>query len=284
MDICCTTPDCQEFAKIPQDLTLKKYNIAKFCSEKNNFSNILSSDESRVMLSDDTYINANFIFDQYIATQQPNVNTIDDFWQMVYETNSRLIINLCGENNYLPESFNMYKTIKLTILNNIDKENIQLRKIILSDKIKSKTVYHIIFKKWKDFDIPTEKDMKRLLSLVEILETDTTRDCRMIVHCKAGIGRTGTFIMIHHILKKIKKGESINFLEVVREMRKARVGMVQTKKQFAFTKLFVSEKQVTKLEPKSKLQLSSSCGINHKHCIIKQKNHLSYSAEIVSKF
>ncbi|ARF11514.1 protein-tyrosine phosphatase [Klosneuvirus KNV1] len=281
MDICCTSSDCQEFAKIPQDLTLKRYNIAKFCNEKNNFSNILSSDESRVILSDDTYINANFIFDQYIATQQPNVNTIDDFWQMVYETNSHLVINLCGDNNYLPEKSNIYRTIKLTIINNVDKENIQLRKIELSNNLKSKTVYHITFKKWKDFDIPTEKDMDRLLSLVEILDNDTITDCRMIIHCKAGVGRTGTFIMIHHILKKIKGGEQIDFLEIVKNMRKARIGMVQTKKQFAFVKLFVNQRYIAK--PKSKL--SSSCGVKN-YCINskKQKHNLSYSTEIVSKF
>lgn len=150
MDICCTTHDCQEFAQIPQDLTLKKYNIARFYHDKNNFTNILSSDETRVMLSDDTYINANFIFDKYIATQQPNYSTIDDFWQMVSETNCCLIINLCGDNNYLPLYpfvSKSYKGIDIAIISNFDKENIQLRKIKLSDGIKSKIIYHITFKK-----------------------------------------------------------------------------------------------------------------------------------------
>lgn len=281
MDSGCVTQDCQEFAKIPQDLTLKRYNIAKFYDEKNNFSNILSSDESRVILSDDTYINANFIFDQYIATQQPNINTIDDFWQMVFETKSQLIINLCGNNDYLPtfpSNFETYRNINLTILNDFDKENIQLRKIMLSDGINSILVYHVTCKKWKDFDIPTEKDLERLLMLVRILEQDTS-DCRMVIHCKAGVGRTGTFIMIHHILKKINKNEPINYLEIVRGMRKARIGMVQTKKQFAFVKMFTSKYNVQK--PKS--TLSSSCGCTYGHQLKKTKKNLSMSSEIVSK-
>lgn len=282
MDISCKTPDCLEFAKIPQDLTLKQYNIAKLFDEKNNFSNVLSSDETRVMLSDDTYINANFILDQYIATQQPNVNTIDDFWQMVYETNCNLIINLCGDNNYIPEKpHEEYRKVNIETISFVDKENIQIRKINVINNTKSKIIYHITFKKWKDFDIPTEKDMKRLLMLVNTLEDKLDTNCRMIVHCRAGIGRTGTFIMIHHILKKYKNNEPVNFLDIVKEMRKARTGMVQTKKQFAFVKQFVNQNYTMK----QKSQHRHSCGIKHNHNINinKNKSKLSYSSEIVSK-
>ena len=66
------------FKKIPKDLTQKKYDIAKQYFGKNKFNDILPSDETNVKIPYVPYINANYVLDKYIATQQPLNSTVDE--------------------------------------------------------------------------------------------------------------------------------------------------------------------------------------------------------------
>jgi protein tyrosine phosphatase len=273
------------FIKIPVDLTHQKYITAKQYAKKNNFNNILASEESRVKLTKSTgdYINANYIFDKYIATQQPNDHTIVDFWHMIHQTKSGVIVNLNGENNYLPQTNHQsYGKIVVHIIKFIDNKTLQIRKLELyhiNNKSEKHTVYHITFKKWKDFDVPLENDFWRLLTIVNMVEYQETNS-PIIIHCKAGVGRTGTFIAIHYYYRQLRLGNYIDPIDIIKEMRKARCGMVQNKKQFSFI-LNIIKRHIIKKENKSKNPLSMSCGEIYNKTT-KIESNLSLSAEISS--
>lgn len=214
----------KEYEIIPKDLTLKNYFTANIFKSKNIFDNILSSEETRVKITGDSYINANYIFDNYIATQQPVKNTLTEFWQMVDETNSKMIINLSGDNDYLINNPNVEDIFENDIYH--------LRIISLKNKI-----YHLTFKTWKDFGVPDFFEFDKFFTIVNLLECTP-----IIVHCKAGVGRTGTFIFIHYILKNINKGIYLDLIEVVKDMRRYRCNMIQTKGQFNYAVNFISNK------------------------------------------
>jgi len=273
------------------DLTQQQYKISQLPenNKKNNFNNILASEESRVKLknSSSDYINANYIFgDKYIATQQPNNHTIIDFWYMVHQTKSRIIINLTGENNYLPlNNINhTFHNIEVKILNTSNNENLEIRKLEVTNFLSQEQpliTYHVTFKKWKDFDIPKEEAFMRLLTLTNILESKEHKNRPIIVHCKAGVGRTGTFILIHYLYKQTQLGNYLDPLDTVRLMRKARYGMVQNNKQFNFVLNMINKlPNKVKKNNNKKISLTSSCGeIHNKVCIIKK--NLSMSSDVI---
>lgn len=273
-----------EFLKIPYDLTRKEYSTSQLFSYKNNFWNILASDETRVKLkkSSSDYINANYILDNYIATQHPNKESLNDFWLMVYESKSTLIINLNESNNYLPPNqSNIYGNIHVKITNCIDKKYIQLRTLELHENNHCKKVYHITFLSWPDKSIPDKDEFNKFMNIIKILNVDF-----MIVHCKAGIGRTGTFILIDYMLRMIKNNKkNINdIISTVREMRAGRYGMIQSSKQFKFALSYIicQLSIMNKENFKYNRKLSSSCNdISKKdQVIITNKSKLHYSTEI----
>jgi len=207
------------FKKLPLDLTKKDYNVAINNYEKNNFNNVLATEESRVKLNDGEYINANWITDNIIATQEPSNGTINDFWNMIVENNVQMVINLTTDYKYLSE---------VQVVNQISMGKIQLRKICVGGI----DLYHVTFLAWDDFCVPDQADFGELLNIVELLYVEMNRP--MVVHCRAGIGRTGTFILIYRIMLCIKRGIPYNIIELVKDMRKRRYGMVQTTGQFKF--------------------------------------------------
>lgn len=278
------------FSKIPMDLTKQQYKTANHNEneKKNNFNNVLASDETRVKLkrSNSDYINANYLLDgKYIATQQPNSYTIIDFWHMIYQTKSKTIINVAGDNNYLPLKDNeVYEDIIVKILNTSRKENLEIRKLHLSKKSSNEPdliVYHITFLKWKDFDVPKEEAFMRLLTLTNILETKESEG-PIVIHCKAGIGRTGTFILIHYLRKQIQLGNYLDPLDTLRTMRQSRSGMVQNKKQFRFVLNIIKNlPRNNTIIRNIKTPLSMSCGDTYNNNTIK-KPFLSMSSDIIN--
>lgn len=225
-----------QFHKLEQDSTDKNYFYAKSYPEKNNFPNILASERSRVKLEDCKcdYINANYILENYIATQQPNEHTINDFWKMIYQTNTSIIINLTGDNNYLSTDniFTIYGDISLKLRQIKSNEYMSILRITLTqNKIKRK-LYHITYHNWPDFGIPDVDEFMSLLNEINFLNTDDNRP--ITIHCKAGVGRTGTFIMIHHILEGIKQNNYYDPIKVIQKMRESRASMIQNKTQFEF--------------------------------------------------
>ena len=188
---------------------------------KNRFTNILPYDHSRVKLqpSDDDegsdFINANFVpgFNsprEFIVTQGPLHSTRDDFWRMCWETNSRAIVMLtrCVEkgrekcDHYWPYDTQpvFYGDIQVTILNesHFPDWNISEFRMMRGDTVR--TIRHFHFTTWPDFGVP--EPPQTLVRFVRAYRERVTPEQRpVVVHCSAGVGRSGTFIALDRILQ-----------------------------------------------------------------------------------
>ncbi|XP_076311183.1 tyrosine-protein phosphatase 10D-like isoform X2 [Tachypleus tridentatus] len=219
---------------------------------KNRFTNILPYDHSRIKLlpTDDEegsdYINANYVSGynsprEFIVTQGPLHSTRNDFWRMVWEQNSSSIIMLtrCIEkgrekcDHYWP--FDMqpiyFGDIQVTILNESQYSDWTVSEFQVSRSGQSRIVRHFHFTTWPDFGVPDPP--QTLIKFVRAFREHQFPDNKpVIVHCSAGVGRSGTFIALDHILQCIKKCDSVDIFGLVYEMRKERVWMVQNEQQY----------------------------------------------------
>lgn len=255
----------RKFRFTPMDLTKKDYIVANIFSEKNKFNNILPSDESRVKCDDRMYyINANHVLDNYIATQQPDFNTAPDFWKMIYEKNCSLIVNLSGNNSYLPFKDAIYNDYVVRSEDIIDTNIIKIKNVYIShieNPTYIKTVYHATFTSWPDFGVPDEREFTKLFDAINMIDY-MSHIGPIVVHCRAGVGRSGTFILIHYILKKIRENQFPDPIDVLIEMRQARCNMVQEVSQFAFAlklivnKIKLESNKVSLCSPRKKLTIS----------------------------
>ena len=248
--------------------------------EKNRYSNILADDASRVQLAgeDDVtnYVNANFVLADYIATQAPlakslvrSKETISDFWLMVWQQRSPIIIMLTKltekkrtkADKYWPEKESeTFGDITVTSKKVSNLKNIIIRKFEIQCGTESRIIHHLQYNDWPDWGIPeSTSSLRTLISLVNFYRISYNElDGRIICHCSAGIGRTGTFIASHHIISLIDAGmnpDDINIRDIVMQMRNHRSGMVQTEDQYKFIYQTINEwvqQKVNQLPSKKK--------------------------------
>ena len=244
MDICTVNREeilADLFSDIPNQVTKNTYDAFKSNPQKNAFNNVLAPDHSRVILKTNTdYINANWLLNnKFVATQNPLKNTIEDFFRMCMENSVNIIVNLNNSCNYLCCLTDklVFQNFAITIIKHKNLGNIVIRRLAIKHK-GTKSVHqlvHIHLRTWPDFGLPDKGDMKRLLKIVKKYDTD---DKPIVVHCRAGLGRTGVFITIYYSL--LKQG-SISIIPIIKEMRKNRDNMVQTLEQAMFCQEFLLE-------------------------------------------
>eukprot|EP01103_Thecamoeba_quadrilineata_P006253 TRINITY_DN15983_c0_g1_i1.p1 TRINITY_DN15983_c0_g1~~TRINITY_DN15983_c0_g1_i1.p1 ORF type:complete len:329 (-),score=30.54 TRINITY_DN15983_c0_g1_i1:269-1222(-) len=222
--------------------------------KKNRYPDILPSEESRVRLEPSKfdgsdYINANYVLDrQYISCQAPILPTMVDFWRMIWEQQTSLIVMLtkifeAGRTKahiYWPIYENVpqkFDQITVTLLQETVTEYFVIRQFFLckdSDE-RVQEVFHIHYTDWPDQGVPKNSiGIRSLCARVNVLSKRTPDSGPIVVHCSAGVGRSGSFIAIHHILNQINNKCSYDILETVLKMRKDRAGMVQTEDQYRF--------------------------------------------------
>ena len=229
---------------------------------KNKYKMIFPYDKSRVILPPiggeflNTYINASFIpgcycTEKFIAAQAPKENTVEDFWRMIMEfdvTNIVMLTNIIEGNRkkcemYFPldsrtpeqfGSFNIRQTNAETFLGYI------VRVFQVTDGKKTLKIKHFHFTAWPDHEVPTVYDEFLSFSHKVHDEAKGTKS-HVLVHCSAGVGRTGTFIAIFNILSAIEKSHPVSIYKIVHEMREHRPQMVQTFRQYKFIHLSVAE-------------------------------------------
>lgn len=117
-----------------------------------------------------------------------------------------------------------------------------IRKMTLKCREDTKTVWHFLFLGWPDYGVPENEDCEALLNLVRLSnDKNHTPENPRIVHCSAGVGRSGTFIALEHLLEELEVGgvaevgepEDMIF-ETVNRLREQRMTMVQSPEQFQF--------------------------------------------------
>ncbi|KAM4723203.1 receptor-type tyrosine-protein phosphatase eta-like [Rhinophrynus dorsalis] len=223
---------------------------------KNRYTNVLPYDHSRVKLliqdhPTDDYINANYIpgFNmkkEFIAAQGPLPATVQDFWRMIWEKNICVVVMLtrCVElgkvkcEEYWPtEQAKEFGDLLVHLTNETVLPDWTVRdfKVInkLSNENQQVRQYH--FTAWPDHGVPKTTDV-----LINFRNTlwDYVKMCPpnspVLVHCSAGVGRTGTLIALDRIIKQIECEEIVDVYGIVYDLRMHRVIMVQTESQYIF--------------------------------------------------
>ncbi|KFQ32742.1 Receptor-type tyrosine-protein phosphatase eta, partial [Merops nubicus] len=250
------------FAEEYEELKSAGVHQPKFAAElvenrgKNRYNNVLPYDISRVKLSSqssvtDDYINANYMpgynsKKAFIAAQGPLPNTIDDFWRMIWEKNIYSIVMLtkCVEQartkceQYWPDKQSKsYGDIIVTMVSEVVLPEWTIRDFTVekSNTPESHTVRQFHFTSWPDHGVPETTDLLiNFRHLVHEYSSQNPIDSPTLVHCSAGVGRTGTFIAIDRLIQQMEMESAVDVYGVVYDLRMHRPLMVQTEDQYVF--------------------------------------------------
>ncbi|XP_076472570.1 tyrosine-protein phosphatase non-receptor type 11-like [Babylonia areolata] len=268
---------------------------------KNRYKNILPFDHTRVVLNDgdpnivgSDYINANYISSEedtvepkktYIATQGCLHSTTTDFWRMVWQDNSRVIVMTTKEvergkskvAKYWPDEnsereFAAYNaTFRVQYLNEKAESDYIRRELLLIREAKDgqvaeepRKIFQFYFHTWPDYGVPSDPgSVLHVLHMVNTQQEDVPDAGPIIVHCSAGIGRTGTFIVLDILLNQIKTHGfdcDIDIQKTILMVRSQRSGMVQTEAQYKFVYMAVHRYIETEKSRLAAGKLSQSVG------------------------
>uniref|UniRef100_UPI00398EBCB5 tyrosine-protein phosphatase non-receptor type 5 n=1 Tax=Pristiophorus japonicus TaxID=55135 RepID=UPI00398EBCB5 len=247
----------REFLEIPMNFVdPKEFDIPGF-GLKNRYKTILPNPHSRVCLTMNkpedplsSYINANYIRGYggdekvYIATQGPTVNTVSDFWTMIWQERSTIVVmitNLEEKNEkctvYWPEDQANYQGIEVIVNNVLHADDYSLRNITLKDGLEERHLKHYWYTSWPDQKTPDNaRPLLQLVQEVEEARQQAKKDNSgpVIVHCSAGIGRTGCFIATSICYRELKYAGVVDILRTTCQLRMDRGGMIQTCEQYQF--------------------------------------------------
>ncbi|CAH1268400.1 PTPRT [Branchiostoma lanceolatum] len=236
---------------------------------KNRYGNIVPYDSSRVVLEptvDDPssdYINATYCDgyrekQAYIATQGPKTNTVPDLWRMAWQEHSASIVMLTNLvemarvqfysdqeqsasipkqkcKQYWPDEEDTYGDITVKVKSVEELSDYTIRTFIMTKEGEGekREIKQFHFTNWLDHDVPDHPT--QLLAFIRRVKALTPLEAGpTIVHCSAGVGRTGTFIVIDAMLEMARHEAHVDIFNHVLQLRKARIQMVQTADQYAF--------------------------------------------------
>ncbi|KAL5022623.1 hypothetical protein ScPMuIL_001778 [Solemya velum] len=221
--------------------------------KKNRFRGIYPYDHSRVVLGGDgppsDYINANYIGGcktekEYIAAQGPKPDTVEDTWKMIVQEKCGKIVMLTNLKEkkkikcekYWPtagESMELGDiTLTLTSEEEFSSYSVRTINVMYTDKNKTETimVQQFHFTAWPDHGIADPRQL--IVFHRRVTQSNTSLPGPLLVHCSAGIGRTGTFIGLDALLTYGRLNGKIDISVFVTKMRRNRLNMVQTAAQF----------------------------------------------------
>ncbi|XP_041134230.1 receptor-type tyrosine-protein phosphatase F-like isoform X12 [Polyodon spathula] len=246
----------QEYESVDpgQQFTWENSNL-EVNKPKNRYANVISYDHSRVILTSidgvpgSDYINANYIDgyrkqNAYIATQGPLPETLSDFWRMVWEQRTNTIVMMtrleeksrvkCDQ--YWPSrGTETYGMIQVTMLDTVELATYSVRTFALykNGSSEKRELRQFQFMAWPDHGVP-EYPTPILAFLRRVKACNPPDAGPMVVHCSAGVGRTGCLIVIEAMLERMKHEKSVDIYGHVTCMRSQRNYMVQTEDQYIF--------------------------------------------------
>ncbi|XP_061590777.1 tyrosine-protein phosphatase non-receptor type 7-like [Cololabis saira] len=284
-----------EYQKIPPNFVTSAELDAPGHTIKDRYKTILPNPESRVILRSqeedpgpDRYINANYVRGYkgaaraYIATQGPMLHTVGDFWDMVWQEKSSIIVMVTRlkENNEKCEPYwpqpgkeqvkeeeeedheeaeqgwsredeggkSVFGRFFITVKDSQEKDGFTVSDMEIQLQSERRPVRHYWFTSWPDHHIPQcTAPLLRLVEEVELYRSLLESQSRfqpitctsqgpgpVVVHCSAGIGRTGCFIASSIGCQQLRDSAQVDILEAVCQLRLDRGGMIQTTEQYQF--------------------------------------------------
>ncbi|XP_041861640.1 receptor-type tyrosine-protein phosphatase F-like isoform X2 [Melanotaenia boesemani] len=232
-----------------------EYSNLEVNKPKNRYANVIAYDHCRVILTPvegvpgSDYINGNYIDghrkqNAYIATQGPLPETLGDFWRMVWEQRTSTIVMMthleeksrvkCDQ--YWPSrGTETYGMIQVTILDTVELASYSMRTFSLykNSSVEKREVRQFQFLAWPDHGVP-EYPTPTLAFVRRVKSCNPLDSGPMVVHCSAGVGRTGCFIVIDAMLERMKHEKTVDIYGHVTCMRAQRNYMVQTEDQYIF--------------------------------------------------
>ncbi|KAK0147867.1 Tyrosine-protein phosphatase non-receptor type 3 [Merluccius polli] len=243
-----------------ENLYRRKHGLLLGCSrlpqnmEKNRYKDVLPYDVSRVVLQDqEDYINASHITVappasgvclRYIAAQGPLPHTATHFWQCVWEQRTHTIIMLttltergrtkCHQYWPHPAEVRDYGCLRVSCHSEECTLAYVTRRFTLThtQRAEERAVTHLQYVAWPDHGVPD--DPSDFLQFVNCVRDRRRGEETLMVHCSAGIGRTGVLITMETALALLEQGQPVFPLDMVRTLRDQRAMMVQTTCQFLF--------------------------------------------------
>ncbi|KAH6836046.1 protein tyrosine phosphatase 1 [Perilla frutescens var. hirtella] len=229
---------------------------------KNRYTDVVPFDDNRVILkqcadyrsSARGFINASFIMtsesvSRFIATQGPLSHTSEDFWEMIIQYHCPIIVMLTR----LVDNYRTLKCVDYFQAENGPREFgnicIATKRIESADtslvwrflEVKYKeseepplSVLHVQYPEWPDHGVP--KDTLAVREIFKRISSVPPSLGPIVVHCSAGIGRTGTYCVIHNTIQRVLVGDmsALDLVNTVTTFRSQRIGMVQTLEQYLF--------------------------------------------------
>jgi protein tyrosine phosphatase len=246
-------------------------------SHLNRFKRVLPNEKTRVKLipkdpKQTDYINANYIpgnifnvKSSYIVTQAPIPETFGDFWRMIYDYNCRIIVMLtehedemmeednifskCTAHKYWPNlgETKLYDAYSVTTISQRIVHDVIFQEFLISYHGSTRKVSFMQYVGWPDMGVPNDsKSIMRMINCVnDIMKQSNYEIGPIVIHCSAGIGRTGTFATIHIFIQLlrdyVKQNPNLenpefnfNIYDIVKKLKHYRVGMIQRKEQYVF--------------------------------------------------
>ncbi|XP_036389959.1 tyrosine-protein phosphatase non-receptor type 7-like [Megalops cyprinoides] len=245
----------KEYQKIPPNFVNSSELDIPGHALKDRYKTILPNPETRVHLQKpgaegkgESYINANYVrgyggsAKTYIATQGPMVNTVGDFWEMVWQEDSSIIVMITDLKEkkekcvlYWPKKEGKYGRFDVRVTDVEECEGYTIRDLTLQVESEVKQVRHYWYSTWLDHQTPDcAGPLLRLVKDVEDKRRSLSNPGPTIVHCSAGIGRTGCFIAISIGCLQLQHAGEVDVLGTVCQLRLDRGGMIQTSEQYQF--------------------------------------------------
>nr|XP_057932138.1 phosphatidylinositol phosphatase PTPRQ [Doryrhamphus excisus] len=246
----------EEFSELPkllQDLATTDADLP-WNKSKNRFPNIKPYNNNRVKLLSEPgtagsdYINASFVAgylcpNEFIATQGPLPNTVADFWKMIWETGSRTIAMLtqCHEkgrircHKYWPEDNKPMSVFGDILISKVSEEILPdwtVRTLKVEKHGHYILVRHFNYTSWPEHGVP--ESCSTLIKFVRAVRAHRHDNTTIAVHCSAGVGRTGVFIALDHLIQHIRDHDFVDVYGLVAELRSERMCMVQNLAQYIF--------------------------------------------------
>ncbi|KAK4468490.1 hypothetical protein MN116_007537, partial [Schistosoma mekongi] len=224
---------------------------------KNRLVSIVPFDWNRVILcsirgvNGSDYINASLIDgylkkNAYIACQGPMISTVEDFWRMVWEKHSCLIVMLCSVKEsgkekcftYWPEDKPLrYQFFVVDLTAQYTMSSYILREFKVTDTRdgESRTIRQLQYIRWNEQGLPQTSDsLIDLIGYVHKTKEQYNYDGPITVHCSSGSGRTGLFITMCNVLERLRQESVVDMYQTVKLLRQQRVWMIQTEEQYRF--------------------------------------------------